>query len=225
MTAKPYPLLGIAVSRLHRAFSTTLSSCLSPSSSNMLTTSISLLDRLCLRIDEASWSEFVDLYAPVLCRWTLAAGVQLADAQEITQEVLVFVHQRLDRFRHQGKGAFRAWLKQATLNKIRELRRRRRVEASHIESWEHLDALADPKAAAAWDVMYAEGIFQRACELVRPLVEERTWQIFERVYLDRRPAAAVALEFHVSRNMVYVAQCRCLAKVRRIVDRYLDDIP
>jgi hypothetical protein len=59
----------------------------------------------------------------------------------------------------------------------------------------------------------------------RDLVEDTTWKIFMRVYVDRQPPAAVAREFGVSRNKVYVAQCRCLARVRAIVDRYLDDSP
>ena len=87
------------------------------------------------------------------------------------------------------------------------------------------DDLADPHAEAAWTAFYAEGLFERACEMVQPLVEDHTYRIFRRVYIDRQPPAAVASEFGVTRNMVYVAQCRCLTKVRGIIDRYLDDLP
>lgn len=190
----------------------------------MQTTSLALLGRMRLRADHASWLEFVDLYAPVLYRWNVAGGLQAADAQEVVQDVLLFVHERLETFDRRRPGAFRTWLRQVTINKTRELRRRllseRRVGVSDA-----LDAMPDPKADAAWATRYAEDLFQRACEMVRAEVEDKTWRIFMRLYVERRPPAAVAAEFGVSRNMVSVAQCRCLARVRRLVDRYLDEMP
>lgn len=191
----------------------------------MHTTSLLLLGRIRTRTDHISWSEFVDLYAPVLYRWNIAAGVQPADAQEIVQEVLLFVHERLDTFVRRRPGAFRAWLRQVAVNKTRELRRRRGLDDRVGAACDDLDSLPDPGGIATWKARYAEDLFRRACEMVRPGVEDTTWRIFMRAYVDRQPPAAVAREFGVTRNMVYVAQCRCLARVRRIVDRYLDDSP
>lgn len=190
----------------------------------MHTTSLPLLGRIRLRTDHASWTEFVDLYAPVLYRWNIASGMQPADAQEVVQDVLLFVHERLETFERRRQGAFRNWLRQVTINKTRELRRRRAIEG-RVGASDALDALPDPKAEAAWATRYAEDLFRRACEMVRDHVDDKTWKIFMRVYVERQPPAAVATEFAVSRNMVYVAQCRCLARVRQIVDRYLDDAP
>lgn len=190
----------------------------------MHTTSLPLLGRIRLRTDHASWTEFVDLYAPVLYRWNVAAGMQPADAQEVVQDVLLFIHERLETFERRRPGAFRAWLRQVTINKTRELRRRQAI-AGRVGASDDLDSLPDPKADAAWAARYAEDLFHRACEMVRPQVDDKTWRIFIRVYVERRPTAAVAKEFGVSRNMVSVAQCRCLARVRQIVDRYLDELP
>ena len=191
----------------------------------MHTTSLPLLDKLRVRRDHVSWSEFVDLYAPVLYRWNLAAGMQPADAQEIVQEVLLFVHERLETFEWRRPGAFRTWLRRVTVNKTRALRRRKILEARVGTPADDIDSYPDPRLDASWAAHYAEDLFQRACEMVRPLVEDTTWKIFMRVYVDRQPPATVAREFGVSRNKVYVAQCRCLARVRAIVDRYLDDSP
>lgn len=191
----------------------------------MYTTSLPLLGRLGLGCDQESWTDFVDLYGPVLYRWNLRAGMQPSDAQEVVQEVLIFVYERINTFRWQRPGAFRAWLRQIMINKTRELRRRRSMEHRAGDPSDDLDTVGDPGAESAWAARYAEDLFQRACEMVRPLVENRTWQIFARVYLERQPPASVAEEFGISRNMVYVAQCRCLARVRAIVDRYLEDLP
>lgn len=189
----------------------------------MYTTSLPLLGRMQVRTDHVSWSEFVDLYAPVLYRWNVAAGLQPVDAQEVVQEVLLFVHERLDGFRRQRPGSFRAWLRKVAWHKTRELRRRRLLDDRVGESSDNLDSLVDPGSGSAWAAQYAEDLIARACEMVRPHVEDTTWRIFMRVYADRQPPVDVAREFGVSRNMVYVAQCRCLARVRQIVDRYVDD--
>jgi hypothetical protein len=104
-----------------------------------------------------------------------------------------------------------------TVNKTRSLRRRKILEARVGIPADDIDSYPDPRLDASWAAHYAEDLFQRACEMVRPLVEDTTWKIFMRVYVDRQLPATVAREFGVSRNKVYVAQCRCLARVRAIV--------
>lgn len=189
----------------------------------MHTTSLPLLGRMRVRTDQASWAEFVDLYAPLLYRWNLAVGLQSADAQEVVQEVLLVVHQRLDGFERRHPGTFRAWLRAITLNKVRELRRRQRRDDRSMCGPDVLDELPDRRADFAWAERYAEDLFCRACEMVRPLVTDATWRMFMAAYVDRQPVERVARQFGVSRNAVYIAQCRCLSKVRLIVGNYLDD--
>lgn len=189
----------------------------------MHTTSLSLLGRIRIRDDQASWKDFVQLYAPLLYRWNRTAGMQSADAQEVVQEVLLFVHERIGRFRWRRPGAFRAWLRAVTQNKARELRRRRRRDDRIGAASDSLDGQPDPRSDFAWADRYAEDLLDRACEMARPFVDDKTWRVFMRVYREHVPAEAVAREFGITRNMVYVAQCRCLAKVRLIVGRYLDD--
>lgn len=189
----------------------------------MHTTSLPLLGRMRLRSDEASWSEFVDLYAPLLYRWNVSAGLQPADAEEVVQEVLIVVHRRIDDFDRGRPGAFRAWLRAITLNKIREIRRLRRRDAAWTADGGAPELLPDHGADFAWAERYAEDLFRRACELVRPLVTEATWKMFMAAYVEGLPVPAIARRFGVTKNAVYVAQCRCLAKVRQILGRYLDD--
>lgn len=167
----------------------------------------------------------MDLYGPLLYRWNIAAGLQPADAQEVAQEVLLTVFQRVGRFERRHPGTFRAWLRTITANKVRELHRRRRQrrETSSADASLSIDSLPDQGADFAWGERYAEDLFRQACELVRPLVAGTTWQMFVAVYFDRQPVETIARRHGVSRNAVYIAQCRCLAKVRGIIERYLDD--
>ncbi len=191
----------------------------------MHTTSLPLINRMRLDSDQASWNEFVDLYAPLLYRWNAAVGLQPADAQEVVQEVLLVVFQRLGQFERRHPGAFRGWLKQITAHKILNLRRRRstRREDSSFEAVDALDTLPDHGADFAWAERYAEDLFARACDMVRPLVTPATWQMFVAAYVDHDPVESIARRFDVSPNAVYIAQCRCLSKVRGIVRGYLDD--
>ena len=188
----------------------------------MHTTSLPLIGRMRLGSDQGSWNEFVDLYAPLLYRWNAAVGLQSADAQEVVQEVLLVVFQRLGQFERHKPGAFRAWLRSITSRKILKLRSRR---AARREDWGSgaLDALPDHGADFAWAERYAEDLFSRACELIRPMVTPATWRMFMACHVEHEPVDSIARRFGVSRNAVYIAQCRCLAKVRGIVGRYLDE--
>lgn len=191
----------------------------------MHTTSLPLINRMRLSSDQASWNEFVDLYAPLLYRWNAAVGLQPADAQEVVQEVLLVVFQRLGQFDRRHPGAFRGWLKSITTHKILDLRRRRstRREDSSLEAVDTLETLPDHGADFAWAERYAEDLFTRACDMVRPHVAPATWQMFVACYVDHDPVDSIARRFGVSPNAVYIAQCRCLSKVRGIVRGYLDD--
>jgi RNA polymerase sigma-70 factor, ECF subfamily len=63
------------------------------------------------------------------------------DAEEMTQEVFVRVHQRLDSFR--GEARFSTWLYRIAYNRTIERRRRARLRAEHIPC-EDLEGSAAP---------------------------------------------------------------------------------
>src|SRR5262245_7081996 len=88
--------------------------------SPMLDTPKSLLDRLQGDRQGPAWHELVELYAPLMRGWLGRYHVTAADADDIVQEVLAAVVQDLPHFKHNGQtGAFRAWLRQITVNRLR----------------------------------------------------------------------------------------------------------
>src|SRR5688572_18098029 len=95
----------------------------------MLSTSVTLLQRVRRPDDQAAWERFVALYAPLLFRWAQRAGLAEADAADLVQEVLLALLHELPRFEYDPAHSFRAWLKTVTINKCRE-RQRRRVLAA-----------------------------------------------------------------------------------------------
>ena len=54
----------------------------------MLSTSITLLERVRSPADNAAWSRFVELYAPLLTHWAKRAGLGDSDAADAVQDVL-----------------------------------------------------------------------------------------------------------------------------------------
>ena len=72
-------------------------------------TRASLLVRLRDRDDAAAWHEFVRLYAPVVYRFARRKGMQVADAADLTLDVLRSVSGSIGRF-DPRLGSFRGWL-------------------------------------------------------------------------------------------------------------------
>jgi len=61
--------------------------------------------------NEKAWGEFVDVYAPKIMGWCQKWNMQDADAQDVTQEVLVKLAEKLRYFMYDPSKSFRAWLK------------------------------------------------------------------------------------------------------------------
>ena len=90
-------------------------------------TPLSLLDRICDG-DRDAWRRLLVIYEPLLRNWLRSAALQPADRDDLTQQVLTVLVRKLPRFRHSGRaGAFRAWLRNVTLNELSDYFRRRPV--------------------------------------------------------------------------------------------------
>ena len=51
------------------------------------------------------------LYGPALLKWCLRHGVQEADAQDISQEVLLQISRQIQRLQYDPALSFRGWLR------------------------------------------------------------------------------------------------------------------
>src|SRR5262249_12570982 len=64
--------------------------------------------------DQAAWSQFVDRYGPQVYAWCRRWGLQQADAEDVTQNVLTRLAAKLRTFEYDPAQRFRAWLKTLT---------------------------------------------------------------------------------------------------------------
>ena len=82
-------------------------------------TSATLLDRVGLSPnDEVAWARFVDLYGFRIRGWCRRWGLQEADSDDVTQNVLLRLAQKLGAFHYDPSRSFRGWLRTVTQNAL-----------------------------------------------------------------------------------------------------------
>ncbi len=66
-------------------------------------TPVSLLGRLRVSPDNCAWQRLADLYLPLVQRWLKRHGLEPADADDLTQEILLTIVRELPEFEHSGR--------------------------------------------------------------------------------------------------------------------------
>jgi RNA polymerase sigma-70 factor (ECF subfamily) len=190
-------------------------------------TPISLLERLRLSADAASWQRLVALYTPLIAGWLRRQDVQAADLDDLTQEVLGTLVRELPNFRHDlRRGAFRRWLRTICINRLRAFwRSRRPCPVGGDPGREHLlEQLEDPESdpSRLWDEEHDRHVARRLLELIEPEFEPATWRAFRMLVLEARPTREVAAALGLSANAVRIAKSRVLARFRQEIDGLID---
>jgi RNA polymerase sigma-70 factor, ECF subfamily len=183
----------------------------------------SLLLRLKNVGDVQAWAEFDRMYRPLLVRVALKRGLQLADADEVAQDVVLAVLDAIATYvPSQRPGAFRKWLQTiATRKAIDRLTR----ESKHrgLGGLQPNDRLSDLPASIGdaidreLQLQLRRQLFIEAAEIIRSRCDEPTWQAFWRTAIELKPAAQVASELKLSIGAIYVARSRIQARIREHV--------
>jgi RNA polymerase sigma-70 factor, ECF subfamily len=182
-------------------------------------TSLSLLDRLKMAGPDASdWNRLHGIYLPLIKHWLGRVPGLGDESADLAQEVLVVVFREIPRFDRQRAGSFRAWLRQVTVNKIRNYRRKRhrRPKAGLDPADGFLERLSDPNGdlAREWDRDHDAHVVQKLMVLVQSDFSPTTWEAFRRFGVDGVPAGVVAAELGLSENAVILAKSRVLKRLR-----------
>jgi RNA polymerase sigma-70 factor (ECF subfamily) len=188
----------------------------------------SLLIRIADRQDAEAWSEFVEIYEPILIRVAKSKGLQPNDASELAQEVLITVMNSISRFEFSPRaGSFRRWLATITCNKIRDhfrsLHRNWNAKLGLRLDLESLEEEPLKGIDESLELQWRHQMFARASEAIRGTVQHETWMAFWRTSIDMMPAEQVAKELNLSLGNVYVARSRVIAKLRKWVRQNSDD--
>ena len=189
----------------------------------MNTTSESLLLRLRKADDNHAWSRFVQLYTPLLFYWARNTGLQSQDAADLVQDVLTIVFRKLPEFRYDPDKSFRGWLRTVTLNRFRELARKRTLGAIDATNSILAQVAGKPgQLESTWDLNYQQSLVARAMELLQPEFQPATWKALREYVMSGRPAAEVAKENGLSVWTVYSAKSRLMVRLREELKGLLD---
>jgi RNA polymerase sigma factor (sigma-70 family) len=176
-------------------------------------TRITLLGRL--RRDpsnQAAWGEFVEHYGAKIYGWCRKWNLQEADAQDVTQNVLLKLAQKLREFTYDPSRSFRAWLKTLTHHAWSDyLETRQRPGLGSGDS--QVGAMLHSIEARDDLVKHLEAEFDRelldeAMLRVRLRVAPQTWQAFVLTALDGLSGADAAPRIPMQVAQVFVAKRR-----------------
>jgi len=188
------------------------------------TTHITLLTRLRQDpSDQAGWDEFVERYGRHIYRWCRQWKLQDADAEDVTQDILVKLAQKLRVFAYDPSRSFRGWLKTVAHHAWRDFDDSRRhaqraAGASQIQELTlTLEAREDlaRKLEEAFDLELLEAAKVR----VRLRVAPHTWEAFRLLALEGLPVAEVAARVHLQVAMVYVAKSKVQKMLREEIGK------
>jgi len=186
------------------------------------TTRVSLLARLRDAGDADAWSQFHQIYGPIIFRFARRRGLQDADAADLTQDILREVSQSIHRFKYDpGIGRFRSWLFTVARYTLSTFRRRGLHEprgSGDTSFHERLEQEPQPDTGQAeWDHEYGQRLFELAAESVRQKVQPATWQAFWATAVEGRDPETVAAELNLSIGTVYVARSRVTSHLREAI--------
>ena len=191
-------------------------------------TRASLILRLQTAEDVAAWSDFVAIYAPVIFRVACRHGFQIADAENLVQEVLLSISRALPQWLlREDRGSFRAWLLKIAHNEAVDMltRRATRPLGKDGQDAERLLAeLPDPRRdlSSQFDLEYEQAVFQWAAAQVRDSVSERTWQSFWLTHVEGLSVDTAAKQLNMRTGTVYVARGRVMNRIQELVKQLED---
>jgi RNA polymerase sigma factor (sigma-70 family) len=176
-------------------------------------TRMSLLGRL--RDDaagQAAWNDFVAWYAPLIQRWCCRWKLQEADAQDVTQVVLVKLADKMRTFQYDPAKSFRAYLKTLTHYAwcdFLESRRRAGVGSGESQMLEVLHSTpARDDLAQQLDAEFDRELLAEALARVQERVEPHTWQAFQLTAVEGQSGAAVAARLNMKVATVFKARSK-----------------
>jgi RNA polymerase sigma-70 factor (ECF subfamily) len=175
-------------------------------------TSATLLARLRQApADQAAWAEFVDRYGRKVYGWCRRWNLQEADAQDVTQDVLVRLAEKMRGFAYDPSRSFRAWLKTLARHALSDFgdARGRAGAAGGSQAAELLQTVeAREDLVRRLEEEFDREVLEEAVARVRARVTPKTWRVFELTAHEGRSGAEAAGELGMTVAAVFVARGR-----------------
>lgn len=186
-------------------------------------TSATLLGKLVRQpTDAAAWTEFVQRYRPRIYAYCLAFPLQAADAEDVTQMVLLKLVDKLRCYRREPGQRFRNWLKTVTRNVLCDSHAARRRHGGSggsdilrlLENVEAREGLVQQLEAE-----FDQELLDKALRHIQPRVPPPQWEAFRLTALEGLPGVEAAARLDMPITTVYAGKSKVQKLVREEIQR------
>jgi RNA polymerase sigma-70 factor (ECF subfamily) len=158
----------------------------------------------------------------VIYRLARQRGLQDADAQDLTQQVLMAVASAIGNWEKQNEEVrFRHWLRRiarhAIVNALTRRPRDRGAGGSVVQDLLLEHPGADEESDAQINLEYRRELYLRAAQMVRSDIEPDTWRAFEMTVIENRSIDKTAAELDKPVGTIYAARSRIMRRLRQAV--------
>jgi RNA polymerase sigma-70 factor (ECF subfamily) len=161
--------------------------------------------------DQAAWVQFTERYGRKIYAWCRRWNIQGADAEDLTQDVLLKLAEKMQTFDYDPSRSFRAWLKTVTRHAWSDSwsGRKAAVAAGGSQALELLHTVeAREDLVRRLEEEFDRELLDEAMNRVRIRVIPRTWEAFERTALQGQSGAEAAQELGMKVATVFVARSK-----------------
>ena len=185
--------------------------------STWITTS-TVLQRLANFGDGDAWSRFIERFRNPIVAYARRRGLSASDADDAAQEALTAFAQAFRSGAYvRERGRLSRWLFGFVHNKVLRVLEHdlRRPEAAEIERWSQVEG--GPAVDPEWEEVWERSMLEQALAAARGEFQGSTWRVFEMLVLENRSVDDAVAETKLTRNAVYIAKHRVLARVEALI--------
>lgn len=167
---------------------------------------------------DAAWGRLVYRYQGQITVWCQKLGLQLSDAENVTQEVLVRLTKKIHLY-DPTKAPFAAWLRRVTVHVCRNYLRKQTKAATGTGDTDQMLRLQEVQddAEGFWERVNREAdrtLLREALTRTRAKVSGDAWRMFELTAIKKVAGGDAAVQLGVSAQSVYSARHRVMNVLR-----------
>jgi RNA polymerase sigma-70 factor (ECF subfamily) len=177
--------------------------------------------------DQAAWAQFVERYGRKIYAWSRKGNLQEADAEDVTQMVLVRLAQRMQTFAYDPSRSFRGWLRTLTQHAWSDF-----VEAQQRGGRASGDSATDAALhtvparddlVARLEEQFDQELLEEASSRVQLRIDPVSWEAFRLQAVDGLSGAETARRLQRTVVAVFKARTRVQGMLRDEIARLEGD--
>jgi len=173
--------------------------------------------------DPRAWNEFVAIYVPKISNWFRRWGLQEADINDLTQDVLLALSKQMSSFEYDPQKRFRSWLKTIAHRAwVDFLKQRNRHPGATGSDAVHAMLSSVETTEDFVNHLVEEcnrELLEEAMLIVRRRVQDSTWRAFEMTALEQMSGDEVSKQLGMPLTAIYKAKSRIQKLLKEEVER------